>query len=313
MKMKFLNPNALPLLATIGLMTLVLGTKGADVPKISSSLPPEISKNLILYYDFDSDPLAGKIADKSGHGNDGLVVNVAFVKDGHQGGAAKFGLNNSYISVPNNEVLNPRRLTVSAWINTSYSDNVWRRIFDKCFSKGFALSEGGDYKQFHHKGRLEWETGVVYGGISQRRIDDGQWHHVVGTYDGTSATVYLDGLPVGKPGHKLGDIPHNDYDLTIGANRSNPDGALGEIGASFNGMMDDVMMFNRALTADEVQAVFKSQGGVLAPQPASAPVSATQDKPSATDRLKQVKQLFDQGLINKEDYDKKVKEIMDSL
>ena len=313
MKMKILSPNALPILATIGLTTLILGTKGADVAKLTSSLPPEISKNLILYYDFNSDPIAGKIADKSGHGNDGLVVNVTFVSDGHQGGAAKFGLNNSYITVPNNEELNPRRLTVSTWINTSYSDKIWRRIFDKGCGKGFSLSDGGDYQKWHQKGQLIWETSVADAGSSPRRIDDGQWHHVVGTYDGADATVYLDGLSVGKSGHKVGEIAHNDYDLTIGANRSNPDGALGEIGPSFYGLMDDVMLFNRALTADEVQAVFKSQGGVLVPQPASAPVSATQDKPSATDRLKQVKQLFDQGLINKEDYDKKVKEIMDSL
>ena len=36
-------------------------------------------------------------------------------------------------------------------------------------------------------------------------------------------------------------------------------------------------------------------------------------KPDAAERLKKVKSLFDQGLINKEEYDKKVKEIMDSL
>jgi hypothetical protein len=124
----------------------------------------------------------------------------------------------------------------------------------------------------------------------------------------------MDGWPVGKPGHKVGEIPHTDYDLTIGANRSNPDGALGQIGASFNGMMDDVMMFNRALSDDEVQTLFKAQGGVLAAQPAQpAPAANPQNKPSAADRLKQVKSLFEQRLINKEDYDKKVKEIMDSL
>ena len=231
-----------------------------------------------------------------------------------KGGAAKFALNDSYITVPNNEELNPRRLTVAAWIKTSYSDRVWRRIFDKCFSKGFALSEGGDQKQWHHKGKLEWETGVVYGGLSQQSMDDGQWHHVAATYDGLDAKVYMDGWLVGKPGHKAGEMPHTDYDLTIGANRSNPDGAGGEIGASFNGLMDDVMMFNRALSDEEIQTLLKSQGGVLGMQPAQpAPAAGNQNKPSPADRLKQAKSLFDQGLINKEDYDKKVKEIMDSL
>jgi alpha-L-fucosidase len=47
----------------------------------------------------------------------------------------------------------------------------------------------------------------------------------------------------------------------------------------------------------------------VAPAPAAAPAA----KPDAAERLKQVKSLYDQGLINKDDYDKKVKEIMDSL
>jgi hypothetical protein len=75
------------------------------------------------------------------------------------------------------------------------------------------------------------------------------------------------------------------------------------------------MIFSRALSDDEVQALFKSQGGVLGPKPAppSPPPTGTPAKPSAADRLKQLKSLYDQGLINKDDYDRKSKEIIDSL
>jgi len=310
MKSKYIRQITAPFLAFLCGFGFALDLPGADTPIKSASLPPEIQKSLVLYFDFNGEPLDGKVADRSGHGNDGLLVNVAFNKDGHQGGAAKFALNDSYITVPNNEDLNPRQVTLAAWIKTSYSDKVWRRIFDKCYSKGFALSEGGDQKQWHHQGMLEWETGVVANSLSPQRLDDGQWHHVAATYDGMDAKIYLDGWTVGKPGHKTGEIHHTDYDLTIGSNRSNPDGAFGEIGASFNGLMDDVMMFNRALSEDEIQTLFRAQGGALADQVAQpAPGADSQNKPTATDRLKQVKALFDQGLINKEEYDKKVKEI----
>jgi len=47
--------------------------------------------------------------------------------------------------------------------------------------------------------------------------------------------------------------------------------------------------------------------------PPPAPASPTAAQPSAADRLKQVKALYDQGLINKDDYDKKAKEILDSM
>jgi hypothetical protein len=53
----------------------------------------------------------------------------------------------------------------------------------------------------------------------------------------------------------------------------------------------------------DVQSMFPKDGAAAGAQP----------KPDATERLKQVKALYDQGLINKDDYDKKVKDIVDSL
>ena len=301
-------------LATIGLVSLAASTLGADIPMKSSALPADLRQNLILYYDFDTEPFAGQIADKSAHRNDGVVVNVQFVKNGHQGGAANFGLNKSYITVPNKDELNPPLLTLAAWIKTSYSDWVWRRIFDKGTGKGYDLTMGGDDKgNPKWRGHVGLEAGPTWAGSGQP-VTDGQWHHVVGTFDGVESRIYVDARLVGKPQMWNNHLPSTPYNLTIGANRSNPNAALGEVDASFNGMMDDMMMFNRALSADEVQALFKSQGGVPATQPAQPPrPTGTQSKPGAADRLKQVKQLFEQGLINKEDYDRKVKEIMDSI
>jgi len=217
--------------------------------------------------------------------------------------------------VTNKDELNPARLTLAAWIKTSYTDRVWRRILDKGTGKGYVLSMCGneaDNKGMSYGGQVDIEPGktAAFSGI---QVADGKWHHVVGTFDGKDAKIYVDGRLVGKQGHWVGEIPHTPYDLTIGANRSNPDGSLGEIGASFNGLMDDVMMFSRALSADEIQALFKSQGGVLAPPPAPASATApTQIKPNATGRINQDKQLYDEGLISKADYDRKVKEILDS-
>jgi Concanavalin A-like lectin/glucanases superfamily len=313
MKTKFIRLNTIFCSATIGLVSLAASTLGADVPSESSALPPDLRQNLILYYNFNSEPIGGKVADKSGHGNDGLPVNVQFVKDGHRSGAANFGLTNSYITVPNKDEINPPRLTLAAWIKTSYKDWVWRRIFDKGTGQGYVLSMCGDDKGKSYQGQVDVEPGKTWA-ASGIQVADGQWHHVVGTFDGTNALIYVDGWSVGTRGHWVGEIPHTPYDLTIGANRSNPDASIGEVGASFNGTMDDVMMFNRALSADEIQALFKSQGGVLGPQPVKPPPAAKpQDKPSAADRLKQVKQLFDQGLIDKENYDRKVKEILDTI
>lgn len=230
-------------------------------PSSPSSLPEALQRGLILYYNFNTPPDSGTIPDKSGHGNNGNAVGVEWVAEGH-GGAMKFGLTKSYITVPNNETLNPPVLTLAAWIKTSYTDSVWRRIFDKRAHEGYILSMCGDYKGKSFRGQMDIEPGKTYA-MSGVNVADGQWHQVVGTFDGYVARVYVDGQPVGGIGHWKGKSPSTSCDLTIGANRSNPDPALGEVDASFNGLMNDLMMFNRALTADEVQGLFKSQDGMV--------------------------------------------------
>ena len=294
-----------------GLQSAPPPIKPGDSQAVDPGLPANLREGLILYYDFNTDPAGGKVPDRSGHGNDGLAVNVEFVKDGHQGGAARFGLNGSYITVTNKDELNPPRLTLAAWIKTSYKDRVWRRILDKKWDGGFAVSIGGlSGQDARWNGRATLELNKHFA-ASDALMCDGQWHHLAGTFDGAQQKLYVDGmLQKARPSWN-GDVAPNAYDLTIGANRSNPDGSLGEVDASFNGMMDDVMMFNRALSADEVQALFKAQGGVLAPQP--APPAGTQGQPGAADRLKQLKALYDQGLIKQEDYDRKRQEIINSI
>jgi hypothetical protein len=132
---------------------------------------------------------------------------------------------------------------------------------------------------------------------------------VAAAFNGTELRLYLDGRPAGSVRANGQPVP-TLYDLTIGQNRSTADPASEAGQACFNGMMDDVMMFNRSFSPGEVATLFDSQ---KAPTDEPAPAPATGPKPNAAERLKQVKSLYEQGLITKEDYDKKVKEVMDSL
>ena len=230
-----------------------------------------------------------------------------------------FGLTNSYIRVPNNDSLNPSNITLAVWIKTSFTDAAWRRIFDKCYGHGYDLTMGGDYKGKSYQGQVAWE--VVNDAMSSGvKVADGRWHHLAATFDGVEMRLYVDGQSVGKPHRAKKPPEHTAYDLAIGENRSEP---VEEVGPAFNGMMDDVMIFNRALSAEEIRALYDSQKtatdvplAIPAPQPKNTPAKAAppaQNKPAAADRLKQVKDLYDQGLINKDEYDKKAKEILDSM
>jgi len=284
------------------------GKTGGGKSSVAQALPGDLADGLLLYFDFDKAPVAGKVPDLSGQGNNGKAVNVQWVVDGHRGGGAVFGDNNSYITVPNNQMLNPPQFTLAAWIKTSFKDKAWRRVFDKSWDHGYDITMGGNDGGKSYQGQVTMEVAGAGAG-TRGPVTDGRWHQVVGTFNAKELVFYLDGRRTGSARAKQQPAP-TMFDLTIGANRSDPPA---EIGPSFAGMMDDVMMFNRALSAEEVQRLFTAQGGVLEPQPASNPPDAAPAKPDANERLKQVKSLYDQGLINKDDYDKKVKEIMDSL
>ena len=81
--------------------------------------------------------------------------------------------------------------------------------------------------------------------IFARKIDDGQWHHIASTWDKESGvTLYLDG-------QKVGNRPHNGPHFVWTGHVS-----LGKPGAlrrCYNGALDEVRIYNRAITADEVK------------------------------------------------------------
>ncbi len=240
----------------------------APAPAAENPSPPaapvtldDLKQGLILYYNFDTKPVNGKITDLSGHNNDGKATGIEWVPQGHRGGSVSFGKSDSYITVPNNDGLNPPRFTLAAWIKTNFKDYVWRRIFDKEFNVGYDLTMGGGGQEGvpgnlnNRQGQfsLEVAQGSAGSGIE---VTDGRWHLVVGTFDGAHIQLYVDGQPCGKGSAAKGNPAMNLNDLTIGANRSNPKAIFGEVDASFNGQMDDVMMYNRALSAAEVQALY---------------------------------------------------------
>jgi hypothetical protein len=324
-KKKNMRNRILTLAAVIiGMVLPALSHAGAP----ASAIPDSLKQGLVLYYDFDPEPFDGKVIDKSDAHNDGTVVNVDWVRDNHRGSVASFGLKKSYITVPNTP-----HLTLSAWIKTSYEDSSWRRILEKgSVLKGYNLTMCGGQGWRGQVGMDVAPAACDHSG--QPYVTDGQWHHVVGTFDGVEKRIYVDDvLRSSRDCHF--DASPTAYDLTIGANRSNPWASLGQVDVSFNGLMDDVMMWNRALSVDEVKTLFSWQGGVLASQPAPSTPAApgTQDSPfgvavpnaappvvptngetaSTTAKLKTLKDAYDQGLITKEVYDQKVKEVLDGM
>jgi hypothetical protein len=177
---------------------------------------------------------------------------------------------------------------------------------DKDFRNAYCLDLGGDYNGKAHRGKLEFETskGAVETG---RVLNDNRWHHVAAVYDGKTVHSYIDGSGPSQPVRTPGPLKKSAWDLCIG--NSVVEYGTGEF-LGYDGLIDEVRIYNRALSAEEIKALATATKAGL---DAATPPADSSTKPDAAERLKKVKALYDQGLINKEDYDKKVKEIMDSL
>jgi hypothetical protein len=175
---------------------------------------------------------------------------------GRIGGALAFDGVNDYVSIPHSAELCPQNeITVEVWINPEYipsptapSGKDWGII-----SKGNAISTTNESYSLTLRGSsIEWRP--IYsntlngGGVVGGTIAANTWAHVVGVYKaGVFSGVYVNGSLVGSM------VPLNEslrqtpsYPLLIGRGNQNP------YSHYFNGKIDEVRIYNRALMADEI-------------------------------------------------------------
>jgi hypothetical protein len=242
--------------AAVAFPTIMAKAGPTHGPVTESSL----RKGLILHFTFDQDAPDGKVTDVSGQGNSGKASGVRWTPDGKNGGAYEFTTDGDQIVVANNKSVNPKQMTLAAWIKTSYTDDKWRRIFDKSYTQGYALSIAADWQGNKWAGLASLEMGPGnHFMLTKTKVADGQWHQVVATFDGTDEMLFVDGKLEARPlhwkkGEKLGS---SNFNLVIGRNRSNL--KEDDLGSSFRGLIDEPMMWNRALSTNEVAFLYQSQ------------------------------------------------------
>jgi beta-galactosidase len=85
---------------------------------------------------------------------------------------------------------------------------------------------------------------------TKTEMADGQWHHLVGVYDGTHLILYVDGKLNAKT-EAAGRIRSNDWPVFIGENSE-------ETNREWDGLIDDVRIYSYALSAEEIRTLYES-------------------------------------------------------
>ena len=192
-------------------------------------------------------PMDGDWNDHSGNGYNGTPYNgVTFNTTDYKGGSqsGSFDGVDDYVAVPTLWLNPPDALTVEAWIKagTGTSDVV-----------AFYHGDNGEFELYYQPQtnkvafRTKLSNGTWYSILANSPSND--WHHVAGVFEkGNNLTIYIDGIfqaSIPIPNYPLWN-PGTGYLPSIGAyNRGS---------AEYSGLVDELAVFNRALSADEIKA-----------------------------------------------------------
>jgi hypothetical protein len=219
--------SAFRALALTALLACCLSCRGAAL------------EGLVAAWDFDAgqgDTLQDRVG--SAHG---IIHGAAWVAVG-TGYALRFDGVDDWVEFGNPPALSPATaMTLEAWVMPEKVPTAGEPgIVGKGF-QNFVLT-------YYQDGKCWWYTGQS-GTNAKGAVSPGFWHHVVGTYDGQALALYVDGDAVDRRPAQTGPIPS-------GANfyMGKSDGDVQYTkNAHFGGLLDDVCVYSRALSAAEVR------------------------------------------------------------
>lgn len=222
---------------TIG-ATNATGT-GTTTLVVTVAVTPPISQNLLLGLNFNEG--TGTTAqDVSGHNHTGTLSNATWTTGKNGGGISFSGNANSYIDIPNESDFDlTTNFTVSLWMKTSTFGSAWAALVSKGDSS-WSLT------RYNTANTLDFNTFSPSANDLQGTVNvaSNTWHHVAIVYDGATKKLYVDGA-VDAQASFTQTLSTNNFPVRIGGNAEYTTG-------TFNGSVDDVRIYNKALTQAEI-------------------------------------------------------------
>lgn len=225
---------------------------------------PSADAALIASYTFNES--SGTTASPSvGSVTGTLTGSASFVPGGVQGGAVNIASSGGGF-VDFGTSLGPSGpFSVQVWVNTTANVSAPVSFHYASIAAGFLIGIGDINDGCGvAAGRMSFYVAYPCSGGSTTAVNDGNWHQLVGVYDGSKSYVYVDGTLESQSvgGNPLNAPPGGTPFLAGGINTS------GGLVSSYDGLLDNLQIYNAALTANEVGALYQATLSEI-PEPAS--------------------------------------------
>jgi chitodextrinase len=216
---------------------------------------------LVAAYAFD-EGTGTAVADASGNNRTGTIANATWASNGKFGKGLSFNGTNATVRIPDDPGLHlSTAMTLEAWVNPSAVTSAWRDVIykgnDNYFLMGTTSQSGRP-----SVGGIFGTANVNNYGLSTLALNT--WSHLAGTYDGTTLRLYVNGTQVAST-PRTGLIASSTNPLEIGG-----DSIFGQY---FTGLIDEVRVYNVALSPAQIQLDMAAPISVSSPVAALSPAS----------------------------------------
>ena len=240
---------------------VVISSSGSNVYGVFCSISGSKDSTLVAHYEMEENG-GGTLIDSTSNDNDATISGTPLWVPGITGlGLELDGTTDSAIALDDPSLDIANQITLAAWIKPEIyatQDLIKKAIINNTDGYELSLSttkSGTDPTEERVFFRINQSNGNLYrvDSVSKYPID-GTWIHAAATFDGTNLKIYIDGVLDGTTPAVGQTIAVNGLDLGIG----NEPGST----RRFQGQMDDVRVYNRALSPSEIKALAGEAGDI---------------------------------------------------
>jgi hypothetical protein len=186
------------------------------------------------------------------------LVGDAFFMDGVAGGQ------DDRVDLPSQALNGLANFTVEMWVNTTDPD-------EGAIMSAANAATGGDNEFLLFQTQSPADVAVYLKQATSGRLpvilNDGSWHHVAFAREGDTGHLYVDGMLAGSIAYPTGPVDVAPGGLLLGQEQDCLGGCFNG-NQAFDGLVDELAVYGRALSADEVLAIFDAgSAGKCKPQP----------------------------------------------